>query len=118
MQAAFLARRPRPLNRIAALVTAIWLATVSALIPVGIPSAYAASIVVTNTDDGGPGSLRQAILDSNLSGEVLDTITFDILPHGNVHTISLLSPLPIITDSVIIDGSTQSGADCSSWPPT
>ncbi|MEK6261252.1 MAG: hypothetical protein AABP62_21840 [Planctomycetota bacterium] len=60
---------------------------------------------VTNTNDSGAGSFRQAILDSNTTGGV-DTISFAIAGAG-VHTISLLSQLPDLTDAVIIDGTTQ-----------
>jgi titin len=63
---------------------------------------------VTNTGDGGPGSLRQAILDSNASAGVVDTIAFNI-GGGGVQTIAPLSALPIITDPVIVDGTTQPG---------
>jgi Ca2+-binding RTX toxin-like protein len=64
--------------------------------------------MVTNTNDSGDGSLRQAILDSNATGGV-DAIHFNI-PGAGVQTIALLSPLPVITDSVIIGGYTQPGA--------
>jgi hypothetical protein len=71
---------------------------------------------VTNTNDNGPGSLRQAINDANnLPGK--DAIIFDI-PGSAPHTIQPLSGLPWITDPVILDGATQPGADCSYWPPT
>lgn len=63
---------------------------------------------VTTTADGGPGSLRQAILDANINcGR--DTIAFDISGAG-VHTIQPLSALPTITDPVVIDAYTQPGA--------
>jgi hypothetical protein len=72
-----------------------------------------AVLVVKNTNDGGRGSLRQAILDSNASAGVLNTIIFNI-PGGGLKTIYLgtsgLGPLPEITDSVIIDGYSQYGA--------
>jgi hypothetical protein len=64
---------------------------------------------VTTTADSGPGSLRQAIIDSNFaktSGS--NTIEFDIAGPG-VKTIDLASPLPPITTSVLIDGTTQPG---------
>jgi hypothetical protein len=71
---------------------------------------------VTTTADSGPGSLRQAILDANaLPGTAL--ITFNI-PGAGPHTIAPLTELPRITDPVIIDGTTQPGASCESWPPT
>ena len=63
--------------------------------------------VVTNTNDSGIGSLRQAIL--NADREAGHTISFAI-PGAGVHTISPLSALPTITDPVIIDGYTQPGA--------
>ncbi|MBK8070465.1 MAG: Ig-like domain repeat protein [Rhodanobacteraceae bacterium] len=37
---------------------------------------------------------------------------------GPIFTIHLGSALPAITDAVEIDGTTQPGADCTSWPPT
>jgi hypothetical protein len=66
-----------------------------------------ATFTVTNTNDSGPGSLRQAMLDAN-SNPGLDSISFNI-PGSGVRTISPLGPLPIITDSLTIDGTTQPG---------
>ena len=76
---------------------------------------------VTNTNNAGSGSLRQAILDANANANV-DASTPDLI-HFNISgtgpfTISPTSALPTITDPVIIDGLTQPGASCSSWPPT
>lgn len=65
------------------------------------------SFVVTNTNDSGAGSLRQAILDANVASGT-DFITFNI-PGSGVQTITPLSPLPGITDAVILDGTTQPG---------
>lgn len=81
-------------------------------------SIWAANYVVTNTNDAGAGSLRQAILDAN-STTGPDSIVFDFpalysagtncaVPPGDVDiicTITPASPLPIITDSITIDGS-------------
>jgi hypothetical protein len=64
------------------------------------------SFLVTSTGDGGPGSLRQAILDSNAATGGTNTIDFAI-PGSGVHTIVPLSPLPAITQEVLIDGSSQ-----------
>ncbi len=70
-----------------------------------------ATFTVTNTNDSGAGSLRQAINDANANDNDadLDTIEFDI-PGSEVHTIVLGSSLPTITEQVVIDGYTQSGA--------
>lgn len=67
----------------------------------------ASNFTVTNPNDSGPGSLRQAILDANASAGA-DTITFNI-PGVGPHTILPLSALPEITDPVTIDGYTQAG---------
>jgi hypothetical protein len=91
--------------RLSALLSGIVL--LSALSGALEPTAWAAEFPVTTTADGGPGSLRDAITLANaLPGT--DTITFNI-PPGGVQTITPLSPLPTITDSVIIDGTTQPG---------
>lgn len=73
-------------------------------------SAKAATYTVTNTDDAGAGSLRQAITDTN-SSVGADTIAFNIAGAG-VHTIAPLTNLPAVTDQVTIDGTTQPGAGC------
>lgn len=64
------------------------------------------SLVVSNTNDSGAGSLRAAIDAANATSG-FDTITFDIGTSGSTHTIQLLTPLPVITDRIYIDGSTQ-----------
>jgi hypothetical protein len=61
---------------------------------------------VTTTADLGLGSLRQAITDSNTNPGA-DTINFAI--GTGVQTILLNSDLPAITDTVLIDGTTQTG---------
>jgi parallel beta-helix repeat protein len=61
---------------------------------------------VTTTADSGAGSLREAILQANLHVGT-DTIEFHI--GSGLRTISPLSDLPVITDSVVIDGTTQGG---------
>lgn len=66
------------------------------------------SFVVTSTGDDGAGSLREAIHQANASPG-LDGITFDV-PGPGPHTIQPLSPLPVVTDPVIIDGYAQPGA--------
>ena len=69
---------------------------------------------MTNTDDSGAGSLRQAILDANGNGG-FDTIAFNIAGSG-VHTIALATPLPAITFAVTIDGYTQTGSLVNTQP--
>jgi len=75
-------------------------------------------MVVTNTNDSGPGSLRQAILSSNSSaGLPLDSIHFNI-PGVGPHSIRPTSPLPSITSPVVIDGYTQPGSSPNTSPST
>ncbi|HEX8219307.1 MAG TPA: hypothetical protein VF914_08850, partial [Chloroflexia bacterium] len=71
------------------------------------PSAPSNSFSVTNTNDNGAGSLRQALLDANANPGP-DTITFNI-PGTGVKTISPASQLPQITGPVTLDGTTQAG---------
>ena len=77
-------------------------------------SAAAATFTVTNTNDSGAGSLRQAILDAN-GALGTDTIAFNI-PGAGVHTIAPATFLPAITDPVILDGYTQPGASVNTLP--
>ena len=65
------------------------------------------NFVVTNSNNHGAGSLRQAMLDANDTAG-LDMIGFNI-PGGGIKTINLLIALPTITDPVVIDGTTQPG---------
>ena len=67
----------------------------------------AATIVVSNTNASGAGSLQQAILDANAASG-LDIIIFQI-PGEGVQTISPAAALPAITDAVVLDGATQPG---------
>ena len=55
---------------------------------------------VGNTNDSGPGSLRQAILYANGLGGASHTITF-ALPAGS-QTITLLTPLPAVTNPLVL----------------
>ena len=77
-----------------------------------LPPWPAATFTVTNTNDSGAGSLRQAILDAN-ANPGLDTIAFNISGSGcagGVCTIKPLSALHWFTSPVTIDGYTQTGA--------
>lgn len=66
------------------------------------------TFTVTNTNDSGLGSLRQAIQEANDSPG-LDTIEFDIAGDGS-HTIQPADFFPPINDPVTIDGYSQPGA--------
>jgi hypothetical protein len=71
---------------------------------VAIPVHAALTTTVTNTNDSGPGSLRQAIDDVNAQSG--GTIQFAI--GSGPQTIQLLTGLPL-TESIVIDGRTQPG---------
>ena len=71
-------------------------------------SSRAATYTVVNANDSGTGSLRWGITQAN-GNPGTDTIAFSITGAGP-HTIQPSSPLPAITDSVIIDGYTQPGS--------
>jgi hypothetical protein len=66
----------------------------------------AQTFTVVNTNNSGPGSLRQALLDANANAGA-DTIVFSI--GTGLKTIASASTLPVITDAVTIDGTTQPG---------
>ena len=74
-----------------------------------------ATYTVTNTNDSGAGSFRQAILDANANAGV-DTITFSIAGSGT-QVINIASALPTITDQIIINGTTQTGYVAGSFVP-
>jgi hypothetical protein len=65
-----------------------------------------ATYTVTNTDDNGTGSLREAITQANLTIGVADTITFtgDIFIDTDLDIITLTSGELGITDDLIIQG--------------
>ncbi len=69
----------------------------------------ALELVVTNTNATGSGSLYEAIENANKNVGVTDSITFNI-GAGGPQTIMVDSAgLPVITDSVILDATTQPG---------
>lgn len=70
------------------------------VLAIGVRESHAATFTVTNLNDAGAGSLRQAILDANATAGA-DTITFQA---GLTGTITTLSQLPGITDSLTIAG--------------
>jgi parallel beta-helix repeat protein len=83
------------------------------------------TLVVTNTNDSGAGSLRQAVLDANaLAGP--DSIVFDISTSDpgyvpgppSYWSIQPASMIPALSDTVVLDGYTQTGAQENTgvWP--
>jgi hypothetical protein len=77
--------------------------------------AHADTFVVSNTNDAGAGSLRQAITDANsrqVTGATAcagHTITFNIAGSGP-HTIQPRSPLPILRIPIDFEGYSQPGS--------
>ena len=66
--------------------------------------AKAATFTVSNTNDSGAGSLRQAIIDANNAAGA------DIIDFSTGGTITPSTPLPVITDTVMINGYTAPGS--------
>lgn len=89
-------------NRVKRFVLAVLLA-----VSLGTGSIRAAIFTVTNANDSGDGTLRQAITQANLLDEA-STINFNI-PLAMSHVIQPESPLPVITKTMVIDGRTQLG---------
>gem|GEM_PF-4720336 len=80
--------------------------------PTPTPLPVSQTYTVRNTNDSGPESLRQAIIDANNhpnAGGGIDQIAFNI-PGSGVHTITPATAYPAIADPVLIDGYTQPGA--------
>ena len=99
-----LAENPR---KIVALPLLIALCAVMILLAAGV-QAHAATLSVVNTNDSGPGSLRQAMIDANVAGGT-NAIDFAI-PGAGIQSINLLSPLPSIANGLFIDGYSQAGS--------
>ncbi len=72
------------------------------------PGVVTATLTVTNTNDSGGGSLRQAILDAN-AGAGSDTIVFNIAGGGPYVILPLAPGLPAVLKPTTIDGTTQPG---------
>jgi hypothetical protein len=92
-------------------VTKIFLpALIPALLCLAAGGAQAATFTVTNINDSGAGSLRQAITDAVASPTVAhDHVVAFNIPGAGVHTIRPTSQLPAIKD-LTIDGYTQPGS--------
>lgn len=79
------------------------------------PQAHAATFTVNSIADPGTGgcnaaecTLREAIAEANSNPNNADTVAFSI-PGPGPHTIVPLTPLPNVTRSVTIDGTTEPG---------
>lgn len=85
------------------------LAATGALLASALTSSpvFAATFAVTNANDSGPGSLRQAIIDANAGGGS-NTIAFQI-SGTPPFTINVLSALPALNGPVWLDATTQPG---------
>ena len=79
---------------------AIWL-TLACTLTI---AAHAGTIIVTNTNDNGPGSLRQALVDAN-DGDTIDATQVS-------GTITLTGGQLLVDKSVTINGSRR-GRPCS-----
>ena len=73
-----------------------------------VMTARATTFVVTNTNDSGPGSLRNAITQANANPGA-DVVSFDISPRGSLKTIVVPTDLPVIQERVTINGWSQGG---------
>ena len=80
-------------------------AVMVAVLVSGVAFSAGTTFTVSNTNDSGAGSLRQAILDANANAGA-DTIAFAISGTG-VHTITPTLVLPTITEAVTIDATTD-----------
>src|SRR5437763_3524496 len=93
-------------------VRSLWVFLFLALLLLLTAPVEGATLAVINTNDGGGGSLRQAIIDANTASGA-DLINFNI-PGAGVRTINLMSPLPPITEALTIDGYSQPGSSVNS----
>jgi len=73
-------------------------------------TSQAATYVVTTTTDSGTGSLRRAILDADADSSTNDVCIEFNIPGSGVQTITPLTPLPVVTRPVTINGYSQPGS--------
>ena len=86
-----------------------------ALLAAAAAPAAAATFTVLNTDNVGPGSLRQAMTDANTACGS-NVIEFAI-PGAGPHTIALSSSLPAISCSLVVNGYSQPGSLMNTLTP-
>jgi hypothetical protein len=108
--------------RLSTKILGFCLLLIAAVVFGNVRPVHAATFTVANTDDSGAGSLRQAITDATAAGAGAHTITFNI-PGAGPHTITPASALPSIGNSnvtlpqsITIDGCSQPGSQCGSFP--
>jgi hypothetical protein len=80
---------------------------VISLLSATMGSAHATSFTVSNANDSGAGSLRQAITDANADSNAPHTITISA-PTSAGFNIQLLTPLPIVTRSLTLSSQQRS----------
>jgi parallel beta-helix repeat protein len=109
-------------NHIGAAIISLSLALVACLL--FARPAHAATFTVTNTNDTGAGSLRQAITDANAASAGDHTISFNV-PGAGPHVITPATLLPnigiaggssAVSQTITIDGCTQPSSDCNDFP--
>jgi hypothetical protein len=93
-----------PVTRLATLLFRLGIAGCVFLVSTNLSAVI---FIVTNANDSGAGSLRDAINQANTTGGP-DQIHFAI-PGAGVHTIALTNILGV-SEAVVIDGYTQPGA--------
>ncbi len=71
----------------------------------------ASTFTVTNTNDSGPGSLRQALLDAQNCAGAPHTIAFDVPAGSLTNGVAVIAPAtglpPLTCAGTTIDGTTQ-----------
>lgn len=74
-------------------------------------TAFSNTFNVTSNADSGPGTLREAIINSNANGTTITDYIYFNLPSTTEagRTISLLTSLPALSSNIVIDASTQPG---------
>lgn len=81
----------------------------SACFPVPVTFAPT-TFTVVNTNNAGPGSLREVINTNNITPSATRNVIQFAIPSAGPHVIRPTTPLPAITEPARVDGYTQSGA--------
>jgi len=88
-------------------VKRVWFARLAAACGIAAWAVAAETFLVTQPGDGGPGSLREALIQAN-AAPGRDVIRFILGPDES--TIFLTNSLPAVTDSLVIDGGLAAGS--------